>query len=298
MPDRCRQSLFRAVLVVAAMWPSATAAQPAPSGPAEPVAAPAVTTEVRTQVGTSYNNAGLQQSLEWSRRRLLRPGTGPMTADAHVSFGSQVAVSPSYARAGLWGQYAPLSLITVRVGVEPAQYFGTFDSLMSFERQDDAFDTDSRKARGGAASGRVLRIYATPTLRFRVGPLVAMASGDVERWASSAEGPWFYEPTRDTALKSTGASVLASRTIVMYEHVTGAGTRLGLGAIHTDQQVNRRHLNRVQRLGAITTIQSEGRWRWLRRPTVNLLVARYLDDPSKDGELYAALTIATTLRRR
>jgi hypothetical protein len=127
---------------------------------------------------------------------------------------------------------------------------------------------------------------------------VALASGDIERWYASAPGPWFYEPTRDTLLESNGSTVAASRTVVMYEHVTRAGTRLGVGGLHTLQEVDRRQLNKVQRLGAIGTLQSDGRWRFLNRPAMNVIVARYLDDPSKDGGIFAAFTLATTLRRR
>ncbi len=282
--------------MLAAILPAPAAGQPA--GQASETSGPAVTTELRTQFGVSYNNPGLQQSLEWSRRRLLRPGARALIADAHLAFGSQVTFSPSYARVSAWGQLAPVSFLTLRIGVEPAYYFGTFDSLMSFDRQDEAFDNDTRRDRGGAASARALRLYASPALRARAGHVVAMASGDVERWSASAPGPWFYEPTRDTLLQTGGDYVVASRAVVIYEHVTAAGTHLGLGGIHTFQRVDRRRLNQVQRLGLVSTLQSDGRWFFLRRPAVNLIVARYLDDPSKDGEVFAALAIATTLRRR
>jgi hypothetical protein len=295
-----RRRSFRTLTVLtgALLWPLFAAAQPATTAPAAAAPVAPVTTELRTQFGASINNLGLQQSLEWSRRRLLRPGGGPLTADANVSFGGQVLVSPSYLRFNVWGQYAPLSILTLRVGVEPAQYFGTFDSLMSFDRQADPFDNDSRKARGGAEAGRVLRIYATPTLGLRVGHVLAGVAGDIERWSSSAPGPWFYDPTRDTLLKSDGVGLASTRAIVMYEHVTDAGTRVGVGGIHTRQRVDGRSLNQIQRLGAITTIQSDGRLLGLNRPAMNVVVARYLDDPSKDGGWTAFVTIATTLRRR
>lgn len=284
-------------LAAAAMLVSASAAaQTLPAG-GPGAERPAVTTEVRTQIGASYNNPGLQQSLEWSARRLLRPGARALFADAHLSTGAQAVVSPSYARLNLWAQYAPLSVVTLRVGVEPAQYFGTFDSLMSFERQDLAFDNDTRRDRGGAGPGRALRLYVTPTLRARAGAWSAQLSGDVERWSAS-DGPWFYEPTRDTLLQSKGSTLMAARTVVLREHVSRRGTRVGLGAIHTLQQVNRGRLNQVQRVGALTTVQSDGRWRWLRRPAGALVVARYLDDPSKDGGWTAMFTLATTLRER
>lgn len=281
-----------------AFWPVAAVAQPPATGPTAFEPASPVTTELRTQFGASYNNPGLQQSIEWSKRRLTRPGAGPLTADAHVSFGSQAVLSPSYARVGVWAEYAPLSILSLRLGAEPSQFFGTFDSLMSFDRQDAAFDNDTRRERGGAASGRVVRLYATPTVRVRAGHVVALASGDIERWYSSSAGPWFYEPTRDTLLESRGSNVAASRVVVIYEHVTAAGARLGLGGIHTFQEVDRRKLNEVQRLGVISTLQSNGRWRFLNRPALTVIAARYLEDPSKDGGYFAAVTVATTLRRR
>lgn len=280
-----------------ALWAAPAAAQPTDvpvsgSGPAAPVS-----TELRTQLATSYNNPGLQTSLDWSTRRLTRPEGGRLTNEAHVAFGSTGIVSPSYARLGVWAQYAPLSILVLRAGVEPAQYFGTFDSLMTFDRQDVPFDNDTRRDRGGASAGRALRLYATPTLRLRAGRVVAQVSSDIDRWFSSAAGAWFYEPTRDTLLKSGGSLLMASRAVVMYEHVTSGGTRVGVGGLHTFQQVDRRRLNEIQRLGVIGTLQSDRRWWFLRRPAVNLIVARYLEDPSKDGEYFAAFTLATTLRR-
>lgn len=296
MPRLHRSWLAGCLAVV--LWPVAAVAQTPATGPAALEPASPVTTELRTQFGASYNNPGLQQSIEWSKRRLTRAGGGPLTGDAHVSFGSQAVLSPSYARVGMWAEYAPLSILSLRLGAEPSQFFGTFDSLMSFDRQDAAFDNDTRRERGGAAAGRVLRLYATPTVRVRAGHVVALASGDIERWYSSAAGPWFYEPTRDTLLEARGSSLATSRVVVLYEHVTAAGTRLGLGGIHTFQEVDRRKLNEVQRLGVISTLQSDGRWRFLNRPALTVIVARYLEDPSKDGGYFAAMTVATTLRRR
>jgi hypothetical protein len=281
------------LMLATALTADAQPVRPLDAAPASPTSS-----EVRTQLGTSVNNAGLQQSVEWTVRRLLHPGASPLTADAHLSFGSQAAMSPSYARLGVWGQYAPLSIVSLRVGVEPSQFFGTFDSLMNFTAQDVPFDNDTRRERDDAAAGRTLRVYATPTLRLRAGHVVALVSGDVERWASTAAGPWFYEPTRDTVLRADGSMLFAARSVLMYEHVTAAATRVGVGAILTDQQVEGRHLNRVRRAGGLVTLQSDGRWWWLKRPALNVTVARYLDDPSKDGEFYAAVSLATTLRRR
>ena len=69
-----------ASLVVALVLPAAgQGVRPLDGAPVSPV-----TTEVRAQLATSLNNAGLQQSVEWTRRRLLHPGASPLTADAHL----------------------------------------------------------------------------------------------------------------------------------------------------------------------------------------------------------------------
>lgn len=284
--------------VAAILWAAPANAQ----GPTAVGAGPAATTvtEVRTQLGASINNLGVQQSLEWSRRRPLAPGAGPLRSEAHVQFGATTSVTPSFARVGAWVQVAPLSILVVRAGVEPAYYFGTFNSLMRFDRRDDLFDTDTRKARGGATTGTVLRWYVTPSLRLRLGSIVAAASADVERWSASADGPLFYEPTRDTLLGTSGDSVFALQHVVMYEHMKASGTRVSIGGIHTIQRVHgvRLPLNQVQKLGVLLMTRSTGRVAGFTAPSLTATVARYLDDPSKEGGWTAAVAAGISLRRR
>lgn len=301
MKEQGRQVTMVGAMLLAALWSVPAAAQsggPAPAAGAS--AAPAVT-ELRTQLGASINNLGVQQSLEWSRRKALAPNAGPIRSEAHVQFGATASVSPSYARLGVWGQVAPLSILVVRAGVEPAYYFGTFNSLMSFDRRDELFDTDTRKARGDATTGTVWRWYVTPTLRARLGSIVAAATADLEHWSASATGPLFYEPTRDTLLETGGESVVALRHVVMYEHVRASGARVSLGGMHTLQRVNGlrgAHLNQVQKLGVLVMTQSDGRFAGLARPSLTVAVARYLDDPSKEGGWTAAVAVGVSLRRR
>ena len=301
MQEHARRLTMPGAMLVAVLWSAPAAAQsggPALAGGSS--AAPAVT-ELRTQLGASINNLGVQQSLEWSRRKPLAPGAGPMRSEAHVQLGATASVSPSYARIGVWGQVAPLSILVVRAGVEPAFYFGTFDSLMSFDRRDTPFDTDTRKARGGATTGTVWRWYVTPTLRARLGSMVAAATADWERWSASVTGPLFYEPTRDTLLDKSGDSLIALRHVVMYEHVRASGATVSLGGIHTLQRVHGfkgAQLNQVQKLGVLFATQSDGRFAGLARPSLTVMVAHYLDDPSKEGGWTAAVAVSVSLHRR
>jgi hypothetical protein len=260
-----------------------------------------VVTELRTQVGASINNLGVQHTLEWSRRRALAPTAGPLRSEAHVQCGAVTSVTPSFVRAGVWAQVAPLSILVVRAGVEPAAYFGTFNSLMSFDRRDAPFDTDSRKDRGGATSGTVWRWYVTPTLRVRLGRVIASANADIERWSASADGPLFYEPTRDTLLAVSGDTLIGLRHVVMYEHVKAGGARVAVGALHTLQRVDGfRHarLNQVEKLGGLFVWQSAGRVARMGRPTLTVSLARYLNDPAKRHGWTTTVTVGGTLRRR
>jgi hypothetical protein len=279
----------RLVVIVSAALVCAAGIAPA-FAQSGPTASPApASTELRTQFGASINNAGAQQSLEWMRRR------------SWLQTAAVASVTPSNVRAGVWAQVTPVPFIVVRAGVEPAYYFGTFDSLMTFESRNAPFDPDSRKDRGGATTGSVLRWYVSPTFRFRVGRIVGAATADVERWSSSASGNFFYEPTRDTLLATGGDRLTALRHVVMYEHVKASGTSISIGGIHTLQRVNgfkSNQLNQVEKLGVLVVTQSEGRLGGLARPSLILSVSRYLDDPSKEGGWTASVSAGVSLRRR
>src|SRR6185436_2855071 len=131
--------------------------EPRPPVPAQRRAAPASTPsslgELRGQLGASINNAGAQLSFDLSRWRPISTSRNPLMSEAHVGVGGTAAFTPAHVRAGIWAEAAPLSIFVLRVGAEPAYYFGTFDSLTSFASRLDAFDTHSRHDVGDAESG-------------------------------------------------------------------------------------------------------------------------------------------------
>lgn len=291
-------------LVRSVGWPHALVMLVAVCVPEQALAqsTPQRVTEIRTQVGTSINNLGVQFGLEWShRRRLAAPDAGPIRSDAHVQFGAGTSLSPSFGRIGAWVQLAPVSFVVVRAGVEPGVYFGTFNSLVSFDRRDAAFDPDSRRDRGGASTGTAARWYLSPSVRLRIGRVVASATADVERWSASVRGPFFHEPMRDTLLAVDGDTLVGLRHVVMYERTTTTGTRLAVGGLHTLQRAGgfaTATLNQVQKLGGLFTWQSSGRRMGVSRPSLTIAVARYLNDPSKQHGWTASATFGGALRRR
>lgn len=253
-------------------------------------------TNFRGQLGASINNAGAQLSLDVSRQRPLSQSRHPLLADAHVGIGGTVAFTPAQLGGGVWAEVAPLSVFVLRVGAEPAYYFGTFDALTSFTSRSDPFDTDHRRQRDSAASGTATRLYVTPTIRLRARRFVGLASADVERWSSSAAGPFFYAPSRDTLIDVTGDWLTTVTSAVLYEHPLATG-RLSTGVTHSRMRGRAGALNQVQRLGLVMVRQSTGQLFAFRAPSITLSAARYLDHPSKQGQWTAVMAIGFSLDR-
>ena len=287
--------LHMTALVVLGLLQTA-AVQPAAAQEQASAVALATVTELRGQLGASVNNAGAQLSFDLSRRRPLSSSRHPLLSEAHVRVGGSAAFTPAHVRAGVWVEAAPVSSFVVRVGAEPAYYFGTFDSLASFDSRRDAFDPDSRRERGGAASGTAVRVYASPTLRLRAGRFIGLASAAVEWWSSSASGPFFYEPTRDTLLDVRGERLMSVTSALLYEYPFSTG-RLTTGVTHSRLRVRGGSLNQIQRLGVVVVRQSEGRFLSFDRPIFTISASRYIDDPSKQGEWTASMAIGFSLRR-
>ena len=264
--------------------------------PSTSSASPVGVRELRGQLGASVNNLGVQQAFDVSWRRALSTSRRPLLSEAHIAVGGSTAITPAHVRGGAWVELAPVSIFVVRVGAEPAHYFGTFDSLTSFDSRHDAFDTDSRRERGGAASGTATRLYVTPTLQFRAGRFIGAMSADLEWWSSNAAGPFFYEPTRDTLLDAKGDRLTTLTGAVLYEHPLAAGGHLSAGLMHALTRVNHNSLNQIQRVGVVAIRQFDGRVLGLARPSFTGNVSRYLDDPSKRGEWSAAVAIGFSLK--
>lgn len=280
-------------LLQTAAVPAASAQEPVSSAGG---AAQGSVTDLRGQLGASINNAGAQLSFDLSRQRPLSTSRHPLLSQAHVGVGGSTAFTPAHVRAGAWVEVAPVSVFVLRVGAEPAYYFGTFDSLASFGSRRDAFDTDTRRERGGAESGTAARFYVTPTFRLRAGRFIGLASADLEWWSSNAAGPFFYEPTRDTLLDVGGDRLTTITSAVLYDHPLAAG-HLTTGVTHSRMRGRGGSLNEVQRLGVVAVRQYEGRFLSLDRPSVTLSAARYLDDPSKQGQWTASMAIGFSLHR-
>lgn len=233
----------------------------------------------------SANNIGLQNALDLSWTWRLSASANPLRKDAHVSAGLTNFVTPSYARLGAWAELAPLSVVGLRIGVEPAMYYGTFGSLMTFERYTDDFSNDARKARREeAAFGAAGRLYASPSLRGKAGSIIATAGADFEWWWSSASGPLFYEPARDTLIARSGGRLVSASALVLY----GRSARLMPGLNYGVTSVTGAPQNKVQTMGAVVISTLGGR-DGHRRLAANVFY--YVSDPSKRHQLGATVAL-------
>jgi hypothetical protein len=256
------------------------------------------TRETQESLGASVNNLGLQNVVDVSWRWGLSSSPSVLRRDAHVALGLSHTLTPSYTRLGAWAELSPLSILDIRVGLEPTAYFGTFHSLMSFDRYTDAFDNDSRDARPGKwGFGTAGRVYVSPTLKMKVGAVVAVASADFEWWRSSAPGPFFYEPSRDILLRASGDRMLATQGLLLHQREMAAGGTLAFGLIHNLTYVYDAPENKVQKLGAVAIRQFAGRRFGLRDPRIGGYVSYYLNDRSKKGQIGAALGISFKVGR-
>lgn len=261
--------------------------------------APAPVVKAATgQFGASINNAGLQQSFDLTASRKLTRSKNPWLADAHVAAGGSVAATPAGVRGGAWVEFAPASVFTVRAGVEPGQYFGAFHSLTSFDTRLDAFDPDARKARASAAKGRTMKLFVAPTLQLKVRSVAARSTLSLERWSSSAAGPLFYEPTRDTLLAVGGDDLASLSTVVLYRRSISGGGQFMLGPMHSITRVHGRHLNQVQKVGLVAIRQMSGNHLGLIRPNISAQAAYYVDDPGKQGQWSAAMAVGFAIGKR
>jgi len=110
-------------------------------------------------------------------------------------------------------------------------------------------------------------------------------TGEVERWWSTAEGPYFHEPGRNTLVAVGGGTVRALSAAALYD----LSNRVGVGATYDLTDVPGARGNRRQRLGPLATWAAPVSLPFLGRPTVTAMAGTYLRDPSRRGQLFAAL---------
>jgi hypothetical protein len=237
------------------------------------------------------NPLGIQDGFEVSWTKRLNDRSEPIHKDAHVSAGVSSKLTPAFERLGAWFEYSPLSVIDLRIGVEPVYYFGTYKAFLPFARSSSRFDDDVIKARQGeAASGLANRFYAAPVLKAKAGSIVARVRAEFSWWKAGAKGePFFYEPAWDTLIKASGSTVTTIEAIVLREMKIGADDTLLLGPVYDLTHVDNAPENEKQDIGLLAVWTKSANFHALKNPTVALKAFYFLKDPWRRHEPAAQL---------
>ena len=181
--------------------------------------------------------------------------------------------------------------------MEPVFYFGTFGHLVSFPSYGADFGKEAREAiKDQAVSRTGIRYHVSPTVKMKVGRIIARSGADFEWWRVDGPGAFFYEPlARHPPRFGRGRvdGVVQPAPLRVPEPVPAA-RKLLAGLFHDMIDVYDAPDNRRQRLGPLAVWTLGDRRFGLREPTVIASVTSYLQDPSKDGELggFFALSFA------
>ncbi len=237
------------------------------------------------------NPLGIQNAFDVSWTRSITKSQSLIVKDAHVATGISSKLTPAFKRLGAWFEYAPLSILDLRVGLEPVYYFGTYKVFLPFDRVDARFDDDVIESRvDEAASGFAGRVYFSPTLKARAGAWVARVKTEVSWWKSQEKGePFFYEPAWDTLIGSSGSRVVTVEALALREVKLNGEKTLLVGPVYDLTTVSDARVNRKQDIGVLAVWSSAGQFHALKNPTIALKVIYFLEDPWRRHEPAAQL---------
>jgi hypothetical protein len=240
------------------------------------------------------NPLGIMDSVDVTWTKPINHRLDLLHKDAHVAVGVINRVAPAFLRVGPWFEYSPLSIIDLRVGVEPIYYFGTFKAFLPFESASANFDDEVIQARQGeAAHGFAGRVYFSPALKARAGAVVARVRAELAYYKAQKAGePFFYEPVLDTLVRAEGSTVLTLEALALREFELGRGQKLLLGPVYDLTSVSEASVNRKQDIGLIAAWSKSGAFHALKDPSVAAKVVYFLQDPVRRHEPAAFFTFA------
>ncbi len=227
------------------------------------------------------NPLGIQDAFEVSWTKRLNNSEELLHKDAHIGVGASSKLTPAFERVGAWFEYSPLSVIDLRLGVEPVYYFGTYKVFLPFDRAGARFDDEVIEARvKEAASGFAGRVYFSPTLKAKAGSLVFRVRAEISLWKAQSKGePFFYEPGWDTLIKASGSTVLTVEALALREFQLRGGKTLLLGPVYDLTSVSEARVNRKQDVGLLAVWSKSGSFHALKDPTVAAKIIYFLQDP-------------------
>lgn len=158
-------------------------------------------------------------------RTPLRRTGGLVFNDTFAGFGARVAITPAFTEAGVQLTIAPVDVFDMGVRVSYVNYYGVGTGLLPFDGLTGTLETSRNPRKEDARTGSALWAVLTPTLKAKVGPVIAVsgweiAYTDMSATRGDATSPYVYEPFRDLVLGWRDLS-FEHQALVLFEALNG-----------------------------------------------------------------------------
>jgi hypothetical protein len=234
------------------------------------------------RLGASYWGLGLRGTAEPGLRWSLwnRPDSVLFEDTAFEAvFLNQL--TPSYYRGGAQLTFSPIAVFDLTARWIGTAYFGTFSSVRATDDPSLAFtDAEAEALDRGTALGH--RASLNPTLKAKVGPVIAVLDGDLQRWwlrpgqgesGQPLVGDYYYEPELSVVMGFHDVSLQGSAALLYdLDRDEGDGRWIYLGSLTSYVHTVAADATML-RTGALAVLHThEGTWKYA------LLAQAYLDD--------------------
>lgn len=246
-------------------------------------------------IGGRLNPIGAELQVRFGYQLRLHERSAPLYRENLLFLGIYPRLNPAAIKVGPSIEVQPLSIFNLRLAAEYVSYFSTFGSLQSFsspldEYADPSLDRAEQQARNYATQGAHLVIE--PTLQGKVGWLAVRNKLSIEYYYMRLRGAdtVFYDATQDTLLAANGwlltddLDLLAfiRPTLIVGVRYSAVKPLYRSPDFRTGEEP---HLedNSHQRLGPILSYSIHTRSRHFANPTLQGMVAWYLDHRYRTG---------------
>lgn len=209
---------------------------------------------------------------------------------AYWQTGVGVGISPSAAVGSVHFEWMPWIVLPLRIQYDYYRFLGTSYGLISFDSARANLSEEGISNRKDQEAAKGHRFLFQPTLRGKVGPVFFRNQTDLAYYYFSGRGPYFLELEYFTLLKD-GDWLVSNRTEAAVELWKGNGGKTLLSGPYYevtragDAQITQ------QKVGALLYWVPMEKLASLDRPHLALKLGYHLQDPERQGQLYALLAV-------
>jgi hypothetical protein len=253
----------------------------------------------RSLTAARYNPLGLSTFFRIGYQiPLLGEQENVLLQRTYAAVHAMTWLTPAYARGGLRFDIQPLAIFSLVTSYELVGYFGSFDSLQSFDNIAEDFSEDGQKARADLGldyptTGGSFTLE--PNLQARIGPLTIVSTTDFvyNHMRLRGDDPVFFDLFYDMLVPRTGW-VISNETQLLYGPATGFAGGLRYGIYHallpdsvvTGNEARAKEITPIQFLGPlfIYNFFEENRALAFNAPLVFASVGWWLHHPYRTGQ--------------